>query len=140
MRENIAPTLKSIDHVHIHVSNRELSERWYKQVLGLHRDKKLEFWANDGGPLTITNSDSSIHLALFESESNQRTVVAFAVSGQEYIKWYSHLRNAGLQVKHNNHEVSWSVYFKDPNDNPYEITTYDYEFVTQALVNSKNEA
>jgi catechol-2,3-dioxygenase len=133
MQENIAPKLQAIDHVHIQVSNRELSEQWYKKVLGLGREKKLEFWTNDGGPLTITNSEGSIHLALFESESNQRTVVAFAVSGQEYIKWYSHLTYEGLQVKHNNHEVSWSVYFKDPDGNPYEITTYDYEFVTQAL-------
>jgi catechol-2,3-dioxygenase len=131
----MTPKLQSIDHIHIHVSNRELSEQWYKQVLGLHREKGLEFWAKDGGPLTITNNEGSIHLALFESESNQRTVVAFSVSGQEYLAWYSHLRNAGLQVNHNNHEVSWSVYFKDPDSNPYEITTYDYVLVKQALNN-----
>jgi catechol-2,3-dioxygenase len=129
----MTPKLQSIDHIHIHVSNRELSEQWYKQVLGLHRDKNLEFWAKDGGPLTITNIEGSIHLALFESEINQRTVVAFSVSGQEYLSWYSHLRNEGLQVNHNNHDVSWSIYFKDPDSNPYEITTYDYELVKQAL-------
>lgn len=129
----MTPKLQSIDHVHIHVSNRELSEQWYKQVLGLYREKNLEFWAKGGGPLTITNSEGSIHLALFESESNQRTVVAFSVSGQEYLAWYTHLRKEGLLVNHNNHEVSWSVYFKDPDSNPYEITTYDYEFVKQAL-------
>ena len=129
----MTPKLQSIDHIHIHVSNRELSEQWYKQVLGLRREKNLEFWAKDGGPLTITNNEGSIHIALFESESNQRTVVAFSVSGQEYIAWYSHLRNEGLQVNHNNHEVSWSVYFKDPDNNPYEITTYEYELVKQAL-------
>jgi catechol-2,3-dioxygenase len=129
----MTPKLQSIDHIHIHVSNRELSEQWYKQVLGLHREKNLEFWAKDGGPLTITNNEGSIHLALFESESNQRTVVAFSVSGQEYLAWYSHLRNEGLQINHNNHEVSWSVYFKDPDNNPYEITTYDYVLVKQAL-------
>ncbi|MES2676122.1 MAG: VOC family protein [Pseudomonadota bacterium] len=133
MPENIVPKLNAIDHIHIHVSRRELAEQWYKQVLGLRREKSLEFWANNGGPLTITNSESSIHLALFESESNQRTVVAFSVAGQEYIKWYSHLRAAGLQINHNDHEVSWSVYFKDPDGNPYEITTYDYEFVKRAL-------
>jgi catechol-2,3-dioxygenase len=118
----MTPKLQSIDHI-----------QWYRQVLGLHREKYLEFWAKDGGPLTIANNEGSIHLALFESESNQRTVVAFAVSGQEYLAWYSHLKNEGLQVNHNNHEVSWSVYFKDPDSNPYEITTYDYELVKQAL-------
>lgn len=25
------------------------------------------------------------------------------------------------------HEVSWSIYFKDPDGNPFEDTTYDYE-------------
>ena len=132
----MTPTLQAIDHIHIHVANRELSEQWYKQVLGLHREQNLAFWSANGGPLTITNNENSIHLALFESEANNRTVVAFSVSGQEYLKWYSHLRNEGLQVNHNNHDISWSIYFKDPDSNPYEITTYDYEHVKQALAHN----
>jgi catechol-2,3-dioxygenase len=129
----MTPKLRAIDHIHIYVANRELSEQWYKQVLGLHREKHLEFWSADGGPLTITNSESSIHLALFESEANNRTVVAFSVNGEDYLKWFSHLSNQGLQVNHHNHDISWSIYFKDPDSNPYEITTYDYEFVKQSV-------
>ncbi|MGL4473996.1 MAG: VOC family protein [Shewanella sp.] len=129
----MAPKLQSIDHVHIYVANRELSEQWYNNVLGLHREKSLAFWAKNGGPLTITNDEGSIHLALFESVRNQASVVAFSVSGKEYIEWYSHLKDLGIEVHHNDHDVSWSVYFKDPDNNPYEITSYDYEIIKQAL-------
>lgn len=127
------PKLQTIDHIHIHVTNRELSEQWYNKVLGLHREESLEFWASGGGPLTITNNEGTIHLALFESKANNRTTVAFAVSGPEYLTWYSHLKDNGLHVNHNDHQVSWSLYFNDPDSNPYEITTYDYAFIKKAL-------
>ena len=58
------PKLQSIDHIHIHVTNRDQSEKWYKRVLGLERDSKLEFWAVGGGPLTLVNKERTIHLAL----------------------------------------------------------------------------
>ena len=129
----MTPKLQAIDHVHIFVKNRAAAELWYRDVLGLHPVKELEFWAPNGGPLTITNSENSIHLALFEYEKNEHTVVAFSVSGEEYIKWYSHLISKGLLVNHEDHDVSWSVYFKDPDGNPFEITSYDYEFIRLAL-------
>jgi catechol-2,3-dioxygenase len=130
----MVPKLQAIDHVHIFVKNRAGSELWYKNVLGLHPVKELEFWTTSGGPLTIANDDKSIHLALFGSEKNERAVVAFSVSGQEYLKCFLHLNNAGLTVSHNNHDVSWSVYFNDPDGNPFEITSYDYEFIRLALI------
>ena len=127
------PKLQAIDHVYIFVKDRAKSELWYRNVLGLHPVKALEFWARDGGPLTIANSEETIHLALFESNKNEATTVAFSVSGQEYLKWFQHLKSEGLPVNHNDHEISWSVYFKDPDGNPFEITSYDYEFIKVAL-------
>ena len=31
------------------------------------------------------------------------------------------------------HEVSWSLYFSDPDGNPYEITCYEYAELASAL-------
>ncbi|OEY68086.1 VOC family protein [Marinobacter sp. X15-166B] len=132
----MTPKLHAIDHIHIHVSDRPASEQWYNRVLGLRRDNNPDSSVTGDGPLTLSNDEGSVHLALFESASDQRTVVAFATSGHEYMAWFAHLRKEGLQVSHVDHKVSWSVYFRDPDHNPYEITTYDYERVKQALERS----
>ena len=34
------------------------------------------------------------------------------------------------------HAVSWSLYFTDPDGNPFEITSYDYEVIQRALAKS----
>ncbi len=99
----VTPNMQAIDHAHIFVKNRGSSESWYRENLGLSRVKEFEFWASNGGPLTIANEGNSIHLALFESEINQRTVIAFSTSGNEYIKWFSHLISKGLPVVHTDH-------------------------------------
>jgi catechol 2,3-dioxygenase-like lactoylglutathione lyase family enzyme len=62
----MAPDLECFDHVHIFVRDREVSERWYAEVMGLTRIPELEFWAAGSGPLTLTNPAGTIHLALFE--------------------------------------------------------------------------
>jgi hypothetical protein len=49
----MAPTLLGIDHIHVFVQDREAAEAWYARVMGLSRSPGLEFWAADGGPLTI---------------------------------------------------------------------------------------
>ena len=64
----MAPSLQAFDHVHIFVADRKASEAWYRDVLGFERIAELEFWAADGGPLTLKDSSDSIHLALFERE------------------------------------------------------------------------
>jgi len=67
----MAPTLERVDHVHVFVSDRMASEQWYAKVMGLRRVKELEFWAADGGPLTIANPSGTIHLALFERPADR---------------------------------------------------------------------
>lgn len=101
--------------------------------MGLSRSKELEFWAKDGGPLTLQNLSGSIHLALFENDSIQNTVVAFKVGATELFKCIKHLSINGIRVEPIDHEVSWSVYFKDPDGNPYEITTYEYDIFSELI-------
>ena len=46
------PTFDRIDHIHVYVTDRAASERWYAEVMGLVRVPELERWAADG-PLTL---------------------------------------------------------------------------------------
>lgn len=131
--ELMAPKLNGIDHIHINVSDRSKSERWYKDVLGFTRVPELEFWAVDGGPLTLTDERGRVHLALFESDKVQNTTIALNVSSTDLAAWIGHLLAHGIEVKPVDHEVSWSLYFRDINGNPFEITTYEYnEFKHEA--------
>lgn len=130
------PRLHTIDHIHVYVANRAASEKWYERVLGLRRKEDLVFWANDGGPLTLTNEQDTIHIALFERPTEKcRSTVAFGVSAEELRTWQSHLRETlGRDPRLEDHQVSWSLYFADPDGNPYEITTYEYaEFAGSAV-------
>jgi catechol-2,3-dioxygenase len=133
----MTPALLGFDHVHIYVQNRSAAERWYASVLGLERSKELEFWATGGGPLTLQDKTGSVHLALFEQPHQKtRSTVALRVSGREYLAWRAHLRTVpNLAVTEEDHEVSVSLYFDDPDGNPYEITSYEYQ-----LAGSKGDA
>ncbi len=123
----MAPSLLGFDHVHVFVQDRSAAERWYEAVLGLSRTKELEFWAVDGGPLTLQDKTGNVHIALFERPAQKtRSTIALRVSGREYLSWRSHLQSIpDLEVSEEDHEASVSLYFSDPDGNPYEITTYE---------------
>ncbi|MEN0036570.1 MAG: VOC family protein [Cellvibrio sp.] len=122
----MAPNLMLIDHVHVSVKDRKLAEQWYKDVLGFERVAEFDKWATDKGPLTIGNAQGNIHLALFESENIQNTVIAFSVTAENFFAWIEHLNDKGISVNPIDHDLSWSIYFRDPDGNPFEITTYEY--------------
>ena len=128
------PTLQRVDHIHVYVRDRAQAERWYADVLGFHRVKHLEFWAADGGPLTISD-ESGIHLALFEKPRQAcRSTVAFAADATQFLFWCSHLAEALKQpMQPVDHQVAWSLYFSDPDANPFEITSYDYAVLAAKL-------
>ena len=124
------PKLKNIDHIHIFVTDRQEALKWYRTVLGLKPVKNLLFWAKTG-PLTIGNEEGSIHIALFKGEPKEnRSVVAFNTSGKEFINWHKKINDvADGNIEVVDHSVSFSIYFQDPYENPYEITSYDYEIL-----------
>ncbi len=129
------PQMKSIDHVHVSVVDRTAAEHWYEKVLGLTRVKELEFWAPGGGPLTIQNREGTVHLALFEGAPEKRpSTIAFGVDAKEFIQWQAHLGEVlATQLRPEDHTVSWSLYFSDPDGNRFEITSYEYKAVQHGL-------
>lgn len=119
--------LDAFDHVHVYVQDRAAAERWYARVLGLSRSEALAFWAADGGPLTLQNASGSIHIALFERPAKPcRSTIALRVPGAAFGDWQAHLqRELPGGVSFEDHQASVSLYFADPDGNPYEITSYD---------------
>ncbi len=138
MNSSNPPSVCSIDHVHVHVSDRDAAEAWYAQVLGFKRTKELEFWAVGGGPLTIENMEGTVHIALFERRPTKtHSTIALKVSADEYMNWRSHLAQVLEDPpKSEDHEVSLSLYFKDLDGNPYEITTYEHGAVRRAIASA----
>ena len=129
------PPLKSIDHIHVFVANRDAARIWYEEVLGLIPIADLEFWAKDGGPLTLSDTGGAVHIALFESAPLKcRSTIALAVGALEFLAWQRHLsEKLKTTFQAEDHEVSWSLYFDDPDGNPYEVTTYEYAALAQTL-------
>ncbi len=131
----MAPDIQGFDHVHVFVSNRPAAERWYAEVLGLSRTEALEFWAQDGGPLTLQNAAGTVHIALFERPSEKcRSTIALRVGAQDFHAWRDHLRSfPDIAVEVEDHDVSLSLYFTDIDGNPFEITTYEYAAARNSL-------
>ena len=131
----MTPKLTGIDHVHVFVSDRSTAEDWYYRTFGFKRLPDLAFWAADGGPLTIANESGSIHLALFEKPRERcRATIALGATGAEFLAWRSHLRSVlGPTLEAVDHALSWSLYFEDPDGNPFEVTTYEYAKVLASL-------
>ena len=130
----MTPKLKGVDHLHVNVGNWSKAEEWYQSMLGFKRVDALMSWAVKNGPLTIENPDGTIHLALFESESPETTsVIAFGATGEEFLKWKTHLENHGLKLRVTDHKLAYSLYFPDPWKNSHEITTYERDYVAARL-------
>ena len=122
----MAPPLDRIDHVHVFVADRPAAEAWYRRVLGLSRVHALAGWAKGGGPLTLGDGAGTIHLALFESPAEKcRSTIALGVDGASFEAWRMHLAaELGRTVEVVDHGQARSLYFSDPDGNPYEITCY----------------
>lgn len=136
------PVVERIDHIHVFVSDRAASEHWYREVMGFSRVPELERWAPDGGPLTLQDPSGSVHLALFERPPQPcRSTIALAASAGEFLAWQTHLSTVFRQpMAPVDHQLSWSLYFTDPDGNPYEITSYAYEALAVMLRGARSPA
>ncbi|WP_141398536.1 MULTISPECIES: VOC family protein [Microbulbifer] len=90
-------------------------------------------WAEGDGPLMLADAAGQVHLALFESDKGPASTIAFGASGMEFLRWKGHLDACGAEVALSDHDLSWSLYFSDPDGNRHEITTYDYDAVKASL-------
>lgn len=125
----MAPALDAVDHVHVFVADRAAAVDWYRRVMGLEPAPELAHWAADGGPLTLRDAGDRVHLALFERPRQPcRSTVALRVAAPAYRQWRAHLHGVlPTPPTEEDHGAARSIYFSDPDGNPYEITTYDLD-------------
>ena len=125
--------LKKVDHLHVCVQDREAAASWYEKVLGFTPIERLKLWATQSGPLTVSDSEENIFLALFQRDKQpqeNRATLAMAVDAEDFLAWEKHLKNVvNAELEVYDLSLAWSVFIKDPDGNPYEITSYDYDYL-----------
>ena len=126
------PQLETIDHIHVIVSDRQKALDWYKNILGLKPSEKI-IALPKSGPLMIRNNEGNINIALFKgTPKNNHAVIAFKVSGEEFINCHNKINDSLTKnIEIVDHDIQFSIYFEDPFGNPYEITSYDYDILTE---------
>jgi catechol 2,3-dioxygenase-like lactoylglutathione lyase family enzyme len=138
--------VEQIDHVHVFVADQYEAARWYQQILGMEILPQYRDWATEDGPLMISSDGGNTKLALFKRRASQKTgekkTIAFRVGSAGFAAFLKHLEKnevkdeTGKRVTARDvvdHEKAFSIYFNDPDGNPYEVTTYDYQLVLQHL-------
>jgi len=138
-------SIEGIDHIEIFVKDRTKASKWYEEIFGLEIIKELEFWSeNNGGPLFVGDLNNNIKIALFKgSKHNDGSInrMAFRASGRNFVDFISSLDDMELFFKKNkvtrgdivDHDISYSIYFEDPDGNKLELTCYDHDFVESKI-------
>ena len=134
-------SVDAVDHIELYVEDQEKSVKWYDEIFGFEIIKELEFWSkSEDGPLFVGNKENNIKLALFKgTRVNDGSIrrVAFRVSGKGFLSFLDKLKNSpvfsfGKKITKDNvvdHEISYSIYFNDPDGNKLELTSYDYDLL-----------
>ena len=125
--------LEGIDHVALAVPNIEQSAAWFIDVLGFER-LYPGLW--NGVPVFIGKGTTA--LALFprrESQASPSTPqgqakevdmlhLAMRADRKNFLAAQEELKNRGITFEFQNHEISHSIYFRNPDGLRLEITTY----------------
>jgi catechol-2,3-dioxygenase len=124
--------LEGIDHVALSVSDVKRAANWYVDVLGFER-RYEGMW--DGIPAFVGKGTTA--LALFpardgdSSAANKKHArigmlhLAFRATRRDFLAAQTSLRERGIAFEFQDHEISHSIYFEDPEGYQLEITTYD---------------
>jgi len=121
--------LEGIDHIAMGVRDIERSAKWYIDVLGFER---LHDGMWNGVPTFIGKGTTGIALFPASHEpklSTQREIrmlhLAFRADRENFLAAQRELGKRGIKFEFQDHEISHSIYFRDPDGHQLEITTYE---------------
>jgi len=123
--------LEGIDHAALGVRDIERSVKWYVEVLGFER---LHEGVWDGVPTFIGRGNTGI--ALFPANPDAKPTssshrklrmlhLAFRADRENFLVAQRELKERGIKFEFQDHEISHSIYFRDPDGHQLEITTYE---------------
>ena len=123
--------IDALDHVALSVRDVAHSAEWYIDVLGFRRLHK-EMW--NGIPAFVGNGDAAI--ALFPASEEVRSAsvdpatlrvlhFAFRANRKNFLRAQDELKKRAISFEFQDHQISHSIYFRDPDGHKIEITTYE---------------
>lgn len=123
--------LEGIDHVAMSVRDVERAAQWYTDVLGF---KRLHEGMWNGVPVFIGKGTTA--LALFpiradaegperESKGVRMLHLALRADRRNFVAAQDELKQRGIKFEFQDHDISHSIYFRDPDGHRLEITTYE---------------
>ena len=123
--------LEGIDHVAMSVADVPRAAAWYIDVLGFER-RYQGMW--DDVPVFIGKGTTAIALFPMQAPSSPSSVrptepqflhLAFRTDADGFETARQELKGRGISFHFQDHEISHSIYFRDPDGHELEITTYD---------------
>jgi catechol-2,3-dioxygenase len=126
-------TLEGLDHVALAVTDVERSAKWYLEVLGFER-RHEGMWK--GVPVFIGLGQTALALFPAKMEDAKSSparaatrILHFALRAdrQNFLAAQRGLTSRGIAFQFEDHGISHSIYFRDPDGHQLEITTYDLE-------------
>jgi catechol 2,3-dioxygenase-like lactoylglutathione lyase family enzyme len=123
--------LEGIDHIAMSVSDVPRAVAWYIDVLGFE-PRHQGMW--EGIPVFIGKGNTAIAIFPLSSQAATSSVrstapqflhLAFRTDAAGFEIAQQELKSRGISFDFRDHEISHSIYFRDPDGHPLEITTYE---------------
>jgi catechol 2,3-dioxygenase len=116
-----------VRHIAFRVRDIEAARAWYSDVLGMEVEDEfpgqaifVRFGPYYHHDLAIFQADKAAELPAENAVGLAH--IALLVDSLEGVRqWYHHLKAKGVEVRSSDHGVTRSIYFTDPDGNPFEI-------------------
>lgn len=130
--------VSALDHVHLYVADPPAAAEWYGRVLGLQvLTSSGDGTAGSKRPLYMATPRGQYCASIFVGKppSDGDHTTAFRVPGRTFIAFGDALESINVAsrkgpplttLEADDHGLAFSYYFKDPDGNHLELTTYDH--------------
>ena len=120
--------LEQIDHIALRCASPEATKEWYVNTLGFEH-----VFQGQGGGVPIILRLGSTFLTLFPKKGKEQVLAddrawhlaLRAATYRDFESAQTELQSRGVSFQFQDHEISHSIYFFDPDGFLLEITTYD---------------